>query len=144
MLYNAYLRRGIVYVPTVVRHDAGGHMDIEPIAVVPVSDANGPRRAFRDTISRGNTVVRTPSRDEYPPPAILKHAGVKTWSAFARAASSWSIKERDGNYQIVGYRTHRAGYWEEDPEQKTSFPPGTTVEAVIERMIEILQDAGRQ
>jgi hypothetical protein len=144
MLYSPYLRRGVVYVPTVVKADAGGYMEIEPIAVVPLTDANGLRRAFQAAVSRGNPTVRTPTRDEYPPPAILKYAGVKTWSAFARGTSPWSIVEQGGNYQIIGHRMHRAGYWEEDPEQKTNFPPGTTIEAVIERMIEILQDAVRQ
>jgi hypothetical protein len=75
------------------------------------------------------------------PPVLLKYAGVKTWSTFARGASHWSIKEKDGKYQIVGHRTHRDGYWVEDSDQKTDFPPGATVDEVVERMIVILQDA---
>jgi hypothetical protein len=74
----------------------------------------------------------------------LKHAGVKTWSAFARGTSSWSIKKKDGSYQIVGYRTHRDGHWEEDPEQKITFPPRSAPDEVIDRMIAILQDAARK
>jgi hypothetical protein len=68
---------------------------------------------------------------------------VKTWSAFARNASVWSIEETDGSYEIVGYRTHPKGYWEQDPAQRTVFPAGSTIDEVVERMIAILQDAAR-
>jgi hypothetical protein len=73
----------------------------------------------------------------------LKYAGVKTWSAFARGTAPWSINEKDGAYQIVGYRARPEGYWVEDPDRKIELAPGSTAEDVIERMIAILQDAAR-
>jgi hypothetical protein len=141
MLYHCILKNGIVYVPTVARVEAGGYMDIEPVAVVPISNTEGLRRVFRNTISGGNTVIPTPTRANHPPPVLLKYAGVKSWAVFQRGASTWNIKEKDGNYQIVGYRTHRKGYWEEDSDHKIEFPSGSTVDDVIVRMISILQDA---
>ena len=89
-------------------------------------------------------MVPNPPKDNWPPPVLLKYTGAKTWSAFKRGASTWSIKENDENYQIVGYRTHRDGYWQEDPDQKIDFPPGSAVDEVIDRMITILQDATRK
>jgi hypothetical protein len=74
----------------------------------------------------------------------IEYAGVKSWSAFARDASQWSIEDDSGKYLIVGYRTHPKGYWEQDPDQKTAFPSGSTVDDVVARMIAILQDAARQ
>jgi hypothetical protein len=53
-------------------------------------------------------------------------------------------QEDDGKYQIVGYRTHREGYWVQDPDQKTELPAGTTRDQVVDRMIAILQDAARK
>ncbi len=143
-MYNCYAKKGTVYVPTVVKLQTGLYMDVEPVAVVPIVDTHGLRRAFLKAIARGNVVVPNPPQDKWPPPVLPKYAGVKTWSAFARGASLWSIKEQDGNYKIAGYRSPRAGYWEPDPEQKIEFPPGSSVDAVVERMIEILQHAGRQ
>jgi hypothetical protein len=73
---------------------------------------------------------------------VLKYAGVKTWSAFARGTSNWHINEKDGNYEIVAMRDRRSGGgWEEDPDQRIKFAPGTGLETVIDRMIEILQSA---
>jgi hypothetical protein len=73
----------------------------------------------------------------------MKYTGDRNWSAFKRGASTWHIQEKSGDYQIVGYRSHRMGYWEEDPDQKIQFPAEATVDDVIDRMIGILQEAAR-
>lgn len=144
MLFHAYLRNAIAYVPTVVKLQTGAYVDVDPVAVVPVANTDDLRRALLDAVGRKNAVVPPPPKDNWPPPVLLKYAGVKTWSAFARGTSQWSIKEKDGTYQIVGYRTHRNGYSEQDPGQKTDFPPNATADDVVERMIAILQDAERK
>jgi len=141
MLYNCFLKNGIVYVPTVVKMQTGVYSDVEPVAVVPVADTEGLRRGFHDAIVRENAVVPNPPKDNWPPPVLLKYAGVKNWGAFKRDATMWSIKERNGNYQIVGHRTHPDGYWVEDGDQKIEFPAGSKVDQVIERMIAVLQSA---
>ena len=143
MLFQAYLRRGIVYVPTMARREGGAYTGIEPVAVVPVASAEEIHRALSDAIARKNITVPVP-KDKWPPPVLLKYAGVKTWSAFARDADVWTIEEKDGRYQINGYRPHPKGYWERDPDQKIEFPPRTSVDAVIDRMIAVLQEAARQ
>jgi hypothetical protein len=143
MLYNCFLRNGVVYVPAVAKLESGVYTDVEPVAVVPAANTEGLRRAFLDAIGRGNIIVPNPPKDNWPPPILLKYAGVKTWSAFMRGASTWSIRERNGRYQIVGHRTHRKGYWEEDADQKIEFPADSPVGGVIDRMIAILQDAAR-
>ena len=144
MLFSSYLRNGVVYVPTVVKLQTGAYVDVEPVAVTAVADTESLRRAFLDAIARKNAIVPPPPKDKWPPPVLLKYAGVKTWSAFARGAATWSIRETEGNYQIIGYRDHPDGYWAPDPEKKIDFPPGSRVEVVIDRMIAILQDAARQ
>jgi hypothetical protein len=144
MLFHAYLRNAIVYVPTVVKLQTGAYMDVDPVAVVPVTNTDGLRHALLDAIARKNAIVPPPPKDDWPPPVLLKYAGVKTWSAFARNAAVWSIEETDVNFLIVGYRTHRKGYWEEDARQKTSFPLGSTVHDIVERMIAILQGAAQK
>jgi hypothetical protein len=139
MLYNCYLRPNIVYVPTVGRR-GGAYTDIEPVSVVPITNADGLHRALLDAIARKNPAVPL-QKGKWPPPVVLKYAGVKTWSTFARDASAWNIQEKEANYRIVGYRKHPDGYWVEDHEKKIEFPRGTTIEAVVDRMIDILQEA---
>jgi hypothetical protein len=82
--------------------------------------------------------------NKWPAPVLLKYAAVRSWSAFARNTLLWSIEDEGGVFQIVDYRKHPKGYWQEDPDQKTQFPPGTTIDGVIDRMIAILQDAAQR
>src|ERR1700751_4039882 len=109
MLYHSYLKNGVVYVPTVAKLQTGAYTDIEPVAVVPVANKEALRHAFMDVIARKNAIVPNPPKDDWPPPVLLKYAGVKTWSAFARGAATWSIDETDGKFQIIGYRDHPDG-----------------------------------
>jgi hypothetical protein len=145
MLFHAYLRDGIAYIPTVVRLQKGGaFMDVEPVAVEPVANTEGLRRAFSDAIARENVFVPNPPKNNWPRPILLKYSGAKTWSAFARNASVWSIDEENGVYSIGGYKEHPDGYWVRDKSRKIEFLPGTPVSVVIDRMIEVLQGAARQ
>ena len=144
MLYHSYLRSGIVYVPTVAKTEAGFYMNREPMSVVAATNTEALRYALRDAMGKGNPTIPTPARNAFPRPVLLKYSGAKSWSAFARGASQWSIEEEEGRYQIVGYRTHRDGYWVQDPEQKIELPTGSARDQVIDRMIAILQDAARK
>jgi hypothetical protein len=145
MLYNCFLKDGIVYVPTVVKMQTGVYSDVEPVAVVPVTNTEVLRRGFLRAIAKENIVVPNPPKNKWPPPILLKYTGAKTWSAFARGASQWSIiQDKHGNCQIIGYRNHPDGYWAQDPDQKTILPPGSTIIEVVERMIAILQDAAQK
>ena len=143
MYSQLYLRKGKVLIPTFGLVHRGLYRDIEPVAVVDVSDTDALRQAFHETIARGNPPTPYYPRDAYPQPVVVKYAGVKSWSAFARGASPWNIKEKEGTYQIVGHWRGSRG-WVEDPEQTIKFAPGTTLDQVIDRMIAILQEAARQ
>jgi hypothetical protein len=142
MLYSCYLRQDTVYVPTVGKR-GGVYTMIEPVTVAPVTNTEELRRAFLNAIARKNVAV-PPVKGKWPPPLLPKYAKVKSSSAFMRGALTWNIVENEGDYQIVGHRVHEDGYWVEDHDQKIKFPPGTTVDAVIDRMIAILQEAARQ
>jgi hypothetical protein len=144
MLYQLYLKKGTVYIPTTVNQARAVYMEVEPVTVVPVADSKTLRRAMRDTIPKENRFVPPSIEDARKPAVVLKYTGDKSWSAFMRGTSPWSIYEKDGKYQIEGYHIHRKGYWERDKNQTIEFPPGTALDDVIDRLIAILQDAARQ
>jgi hypothetical protein len=143
MLFTCTLKDGIVYVPTIVKTEAGFYMRREPVAVVPAVNTDALRRAFHDVMEKGNETVPTPKRDAFPPPVLPKYAGAKSWAAFMRGASEWAINEDDGNYDIVPYCKDPEGSqgWVADKARKVDFAPGTTRDQVIERMIKIIQAA---
>ena len=123
MLFHAYLRTAIAYVPTVVKLQTGAYVDVDPVAVVPVANTDGLRRALLDAIGRKNAVVPPPPKDKWPPPILLKYAGVKTWAAFARGAAVWSIQETDGNFLIAGYQSHPKDIGRKTVAKRPAFHP---------------------
>ena len=146
MLCSCYLRDYVVYVPTLARRAREPvYTHIEPVGVVSIANAEAVRRTLLETIARKNPTIPDPDQKARDAPSIiLKYAGVRSWSAFYRNASTWSIREDDGVYKIIGYRKHSKGSWLQDLEQEIQFPAGTTVDEVIDRMIAILQEAARQ
>lgn len=146
MLLYFYVRKGVLYMSTFGMVEKGFYRSVEPVAVVSISNTDALRKAFRDAIARGNPKVPSLPRAKWPqPPVLLKHAGFKTWSAFERGASYWSIKEENGIFHILAMKKKDIGRgWEDDAERGESFPAGTTADEVIERMIAILQNAARE
>jgi hypothetical protein len=141
MLYTCYLKKGTVYLPTTVNQGIARYMDVDPVTVVPVMDTERLRQAMRDTIPKENPFRAPTVEDARKPPVMLKYTGDKSWSAFMRGTSSWSITEKDGIFQIEPYRVHADGYWVPDRDQFIKFPSGTAIDVVINRMIAILQSA---
>lgn len=141
MLYKCYLKKGTVYLPTTLSQGIARYINSDPVTVVPVMDTERLRRAMRETIPKENAFRAPTVEDARKPPVILKYTGDKSWSAFMRGTSTWSISEKDGIFQIEPYRVHADGYWVPDRDHFIKFPPGTSIDAVIDRMIGILQSA---
>jgi hypothetical protein len=144
MLCHCYLKKGVVYLPTVVNQGTAVYMDIEPVRTVRVADTEGLRRALGDTMSKPNAFVPPSIEDARKPPVMLKYTGDRSWSALQRSGLCWDIQNKDGQYKIAGHRIHEGRYWKRDPKQTIQFPPGTTADDVVDRVIGILQDAARQ
>ena len=139
MLWHLYLRNGIAYVPTLARAEAGFHTDIEPIHAVPAADKEALQHAIQQVMSSGNPRVPTPPRTA--PSPLLKYAGVKSWPKFEKNALHWAILGKGGVYQIKPGRKAKPRGWEDDVEKIETFPPGTTADEVIKRLIVLVQTA---
>jgi hypothetical protein len=137
---HLYLRGNTVYLPTMGKMGEGFYRGVEPVTVVSASDFDGVRKALRETIARGNPVVSILRRSEIPPPVLLKHAGVKNWSAFERGMMFWTIKEKNGAFQIAGQSKRADRGWRTDLDRTIDFPLNTTTDDVVDRMIAIVQE----
>ncbi|MFZ2064808.1 MAG: hypothetical protein WAV27_02395 [Xanthobacteraceae bacterium] len=141
---HVYLRKGTVYLPTMGEVEKGFYRGVEPVALVSVTNTESLRQALLATIARGNPTVPRLRRSEYPPPVLLKYAGVKTWSAFDRDASLWTISEAGGHFVIIPYKKRPTGESVQDQNDKIEFPPGSSADVVIERIISILQQTAQK
>ena len=139
MVGEIYLRKDTAYLPTLGKTEAGFYSGIEPVAVVPIRDADAFVAAIKETITRGNPAIPTPKRDAWPEPVILKYAKVKSWSAFEKEALYWGIEEKGGTYQIEPGKRHPEGGWEDDRERIETLPNGTTVDDFAKRVVALVQ-----
>jgi hypothetical protein len=144
MYFHVYLKNGTVYLPTVAKMGDGFYRDIEPVAVAAASNTEALRQALSGTITRGNPSAPTLPRRQWPPPVVPKYAGVKSWSSFERDMSLWGLEEKGGAFAIIGKRKKADGTVVDDPEQTVKFTSSTGPDRVIDRMIAILQAAGRK
>jgi len=133
-----FLRRTIVYIPTLSQIENGPHWISEPIALVSVSETAPLKQAFESTIARGNPLIKPPPRYHEKEPLLAKAAGLKTWSTFLRGASCWEIYEHDGMYRIMKGMRRRGG-WVPDTQNVIKLRPGSTIGDLCDRMIAILQ-----
>ncbi|HXL64853.1 MAG TPA: hypothetical protein VN938_07340 [Xanthobacteraceae bacterium] len=141
---HLYLRKGILYVPTMGKMDEGFYRGVEPVAVISVSNSEGVRECLRAAVIRGNPAVPMLPRRKIPPPVLLKYAGVKSWSAFEKGMLAWTVKKQDGAFRIAGQIKNPDRMWRDDPDQLVNFPPGASVDEVVDRMIAILHDTVRK
>jgi hypothetical protein len=90
-MWHVYYRNGSFLIPVVAKRDAGFFLDIGPVAVVPRGEPSGLVDALSTVAAAGNPRIPTPSRDAYPPPAVLMPAGVKTWKTFEKKSICWTV-----------------------------------------------------
>jgi hypothetical protein len=123
MLFSSYLRNGAVYVPTVVKLQTGAYVDVEPVAVTAAADTEGLRRAFLDAIARKNAVVPPPPKDKWPPPVLLKYAGVKTGRPSPAAQQPGVSTKRTEISKSLAIETIPTDIGRRTPRKKSIFPP---------------------
>ena len=138
MYCSFYLRKGVAYVPTTAKTEAGYWLAVEPVDVAPVGNAEDLRRLLLKAIDRGNPVVKTPTRQTFPPPVMQRYCGMKSLAAFERTAALWAISSRDDSYVIYPWRrsTQYRGAWEEDHDHRTALPLTTPQEEVVRQAAE--------
>jgi hypothetical protein len=139
MHFTCYLRKGMVYIPTLGQMGKGFYRGIEPTAVASVSSTADLKRAILDTIAHGNPVVPVVPGGNYPKPPVLKYAGVKTWTAFAKGTIPMGVDDDNGYYRIVGQKNRPDRGWEDDPDQTITLPAGSTIDDLCDHLIAILQ-----
>ena len=122
-LWHVYVRKGTLFIPAMAKTEAGFYMDVEPVIVVESANRPAILSGLKTTISQGNPVIPTPSRDTFPKPVVLSHAKVKSWAAFAKIACCWIISAEDSRYQLRKQRRSPSGGWEDDPLHIQVFDP---------------------
>ena len=66
MYCSFYLNRGLAFVPTMARTEAGYWLAAEPVVVQRVENVETLQNLLLDALARGNPTVPTPARKSFP------------------------------------------------------------------------------
>jgi hypothetical protein len=140
MWCHLYVRDGLAYIPTAARTEAGFHVDIEPVDVVPVADLCELAQAIKRALVRGHPQIPTPTRASgLPKPIVLKYAKMKSWPSFERTASYWQFSKFDETFQIEQWQPGPEGGWVSDPAHTKHMPPGTSLDDAVNKVTRMIQ-----
>ena len=70
MYCSFYLRKGMAFVPTQAKTEAGYWMGVEPVDVRKVESPEALQRLLLAAIKQGNPIVPTPTRENFPRPVM--------------------------------------------------------------------------
>ena len=114
-------------------------MGVEPVDVQKVETVEALERLLLVAIARGNPVVPTPTRQNFPRPVMERYCGLKSLSAFERTATCWSISGDGIVYRIYEWRRSERyrGAWEEARETEVQLPAKTPLKDVARRAAEL-------
>ena len=114
-------------------------MAVEPVDVRKVEDPETLQSMLLAAINRGNPVVPTPTRKDFPRPVMERYCGLKSLAAFERAAGCWAISEHDGRFHIYEWRRSERyrGAREKADDTEVMLPGETPIATVTKRAAEI-------
>ena len=136
-----YLRKGVVYLPVMKKTEAGFYIGVDPLSMINVTSTTELRQAIGIALARPIPIVPTPPRNAKLN-NVLQVTGLRSWSAFDRSAECWAIKELQGIWKIAIQRSRKEGGGD-DQSQLITFPPGTSVEEVADRLFQVIQEKAR-
>jgi len=86
------------------RTEAGYWMSVEPVDVVEPLNTETLGVALLVAIARGNPIVPTPSRQDFPRPGMERYCGLKSLSTFERSAT---LGHRGRRERLPDYRVEK-------------------------------------
>lgn len=84
------------------------------------------------------TIPDPKTRDEFlaRKDPILAASGARNWKQMAKTGASYSIDWTEKEVHIDMSRLNKNGVWEYDPEKKRILPPDTSIEEIVEIILE--------
>ena len=136
---HCWTHEGIVFIPTVVWIKGGGSIDIDPVAVVSISDRPELTDALDRALIRPIAIMPPLPRDDARPNPVFKYTRAKSWGAFERKETPWSISKHEGVYTIVAWRKARGEGHLYDENRCQKLPTDASPKEAVRRLIEILE-----
>ncbi len=145
MHIGAYLRRNIVYIPTLKQIPGSYSHETEPVQIVPASDAIAVAEAFKHAIDSGNPPITEKEAAALPSWTITTPTGVTSRRAFDKDAITWSLDmdPTTGEYRMWGYEPFKGGGRVPGSVPAFTLPADTPRLEVAGRAAELICEAAK-
>lgn len=117
--------------------EGGPYVLVEPIYVVNLG-VQEIAEALEKVINTGHPTFPSLTREEWQKrkDPVLKAAGVKSWKALARNGASYTLEWSQDTITLYVSRLDRQGRFETDPAKTRTFPKQTSLETIIEAILD--------
>lgn len=137
-----YLRDGTLLIPMVANTTDGFQMECAPVEVLHPSTMESLARALERVLDRGNPLVPSPARQDFPKPVVLEHAKARSWKAFERKARLLRLFWRDDGVTVVPTQHVPPDRGWQDDDVSAVFVPGRrSFEQVAEQIASVIVNA---
>jgi hypothetical protein len=136
-----YRYRDQLVIPTVVQAEEGFYMDVDPVTVCDISEAERVREQLSEALNRSNEVVPTPSPTDEPGSAILDKLGLKKWRKFEAEAVMFNVYLNEKSIEYYSTGAAVSGEWKMAAGTHINLPGDTDRTKVIDIIIKELANS---
>jgi hypothetical protein len=142
MLIHVYVHEGRVLIPTLGTDESGIYTEAEPIEVIDPPQEQKVEEAFKRAVARGTPNVEGSGTGGSIPPIVLAAKEISR-SSFEGSARLWSVLDRGDTFEIVPTKLSTDGGFEDDEDNKEVLPSTGGIDALAQRVAQLVVSASR-
>jgi hypothetical protein len=136
-----YVWGGKAYLPAQAQYESGIYVDVEPVYIIDIQ-ADTLKQAIQNVkVARHARIPDPKSREEFleRKSPILSATGARNWKQLAKSGACYDISWSEKEVRINMSRLDKKGRWEYDPSKVRILPPDTSLEEIVEIILDDLK-----
>jgi hypothetical protein len=139
-MVGLYVRKGIAYLPTHYKTEAGFYVINEPVEVVRLDDTAALTAAFYRAFARMNPIIPTPPRDGLRS-GLLRCFKVRSWAQLYRESICWEMRKRGDAFELCRWKRRNDVGLEPDTKKTRRLSTDQGLDRFIEESIKVMRRA---
>jgi hypothetical protein len=131
------IRKGVIYIPTLVKTEWGVYMDTDPVSIVNL-EVEDLTVIIKNMLEKGNPIIPHPSREEISrkPQPLLKAAKVSSWKKFAEGGGTYTLTQQKEGFILDFYKKDETGRFITDVSKTQQFSNETNLQQIVQVILD--------